>query len=307
MGHVQAGGGGEGGDHLLHAGALAGSEVERLESAFVSFQPTQGRHVGLGQIADVEVVPDAGAVRGGVVIPEDRQRPPQSGHGLGQEGHEVGRRAEWQLSDLGAGVRADGVEVPQQRDPEISTGRLVGLVEQGFTGLLGESVGRGGGQDGGRLGDREVFGLPVDGAGRAEDQMPDPVATEQSGETGRAANVVVDVLLGLFDAFPDGLVRRKMDGAMNRPFQDGGHCVGVSAIDTVPFDLPVEDAPDAVDDLFPAVSEVVHEDGVIAGLNEGDSGVGADETGASGHHDALACLRALGHAAISVTFPPQFP
>ena len=43
---------------------------------------------------------------------------------------------------------ADGVEVPQQRDPEISTGRLVGLVEQGLTNLLGETVRRGGGQDG---------------------------------------------------------------------------------------------------------------------------------------------------------------
>ena len=97
--------------------------------------------MGLGQVADVEVVPDAGAVRGGVVVSEDRQRPPQSGHGLSQEGHEVGRRAKGQLSDLSAGMGADGVEVPQQRDPEISTGRLVGVVEQGLAGLLGEAVG----------------------------------------------------------------------------------------------------------------------------------------------------------------------
>ena len=42
-------------------------------------------------------------------------------------------------------------------------------------------------------------------------------------------------------------------------------------------------------------------------LDEGNGGVGANESGASSHHDALACLRALGHAAISVTFSPQFP
>lgn len=137
--------------------------------------------------------------------------------------------------------------------------------------------------------------------------MPDPVATEQGREASRAANVVVDVFLRLFDAFPDGLVRRKMNGAMHRPIQDGGHRVGVSAIDTVPFDLPVDDAPNSVDGFFPAVSQVVHEDRIVAGLDEGDGGMGANESGASSHHDALACLRALGHAAISVTFPPHFP
>jgi hypothetical protein len=98
-----------------------------------------------------------------------------------------------------------------------------------------------------------------------------------------------------------------MNGAMDRPIQDGSHRFGVSAIDAVPFNLPVDDASDAVDGLFPTVSEVVHEDRLIASFDEGNGGVGADESGASGHHDALACLRALGHAAISVTFPPQFP
>ena len=137
--------------------------------------------------------------------------------------------------------------------------------------------------------------------------MPDPVLSEQGSQAGCAADVVVDILLRLLNAFPNGLVGGKMDRSMHRLVEDRGHRRRISTIDTVPFNFSAHNAPNARHGLFAAVPEVVHQDGFVAGFDQGNGRVGADESGTSGYHDAPAFLRAVGHAAISVTFPPHFP
>ena len=55
-----------GGDDFADAGAAAGPEV--IEGAFFGFE---GEDMGLGEVEDVDVVADAGAVWGGVIGAED--------------------------------------------------------------------------------------------------------------------------------------------------------------------------------------------------------------------------------------------
>ena len=68
--------------------------------------------MGLGQVGDVDIVPDAGAVLGGVVVAEDGHRLPLAQGHLEDDGDEVGLRVVG-LADLAGLVGAAGVEVPQ--------------------------------------------------------------------------------------------------------------------------------------------------------------------------------------------------
>ena len=57
----------------------------------------------LRQIANVQIVPDAGAVSRWVILSKDSQWSPVTCDSLGQERNEVGRRAEWQFTDFRTG------------------------------------------------------------------------------------------------------------------------------------------------------------------------------------------------------------
>src|SRR5579875_920733 len=70
----------EGGDELEHRRAPAGAEVDGFGRARLG-QVVEGGQVAPGQVDDVDVVPDAGAVYGDVVGPGDLQRrPAPDGH-----------------------------------------------------------------------------------------------------------------------------------------------------------------------------------------------------------------------------------
>src|SRR5659263_548772 len=56
-------------DHLTHRVTRAGPDVEHVLALLG--EVVQGGEVGLGEVQDVDVVADAGAVRGGVVVAED--------------------------------------------------------------------------------------------------------------------------------------------------------------------------------------------------------------------------------------------
>ena len=60
---------GEGGDDLEYRGAGAGAQVKDLDAG-LAVHPVKGGNVTRGQIAHVDVVAHAGAVRGGVVVAE---------------------------------------------------------------------------------------------------------------------------------------------------------------------------------------------------------------------------------------------
>ena len=113
MGDGEACGLFEGAKHVQDAVALTRPEVERIQGTWMPFEPGEGGHVGLCEVADVEVIPDAGAVRRGVILPKDGEGVAEPRHSLREVGHQVGGRTEGKLPNVTGGVRTDGVEVAE--------------------------------------------------------------------------------------------------------------------------------------------------------------------------------------------------
>src|ERR1017187_8964467 len=108
-------------DHLHDAAAGAGADVELVARAAVQ-QVLDGQDVRLREIADVDVIADAGAVRGGVVVAEN-------GDGLAgfdgtEDERDQVRLGRVLFAERGFGIGAGGVEVAQA-----DAGELMNLVE----------------------------------------------------------------------------------------------------------------------------------------------------------------------------------
>ena len=103
-------------DHLQHRGAPARPEVPGADRLVGGRDPVERRDMAGGEVLDVDVVALAGAVGRGVVVAEDAQ-PVATTHGdLRDERHEVVGDPLRVLADRAGRVRADGVEVAQDRD-----------------------------------------------------------------------------------------------------------------------------------------------------------------------------------------------
>ena len=116
VGHLAARGLLEGGDHLEHAGPVAGAEVA-CDHAGADPKPVERAQVAEGQIDHVDVVADPGAVAGGPVAAVDVELGQAAHRHLGDVGHQIVGNAAGILADPAAGVGADRVEIAEQRQP----------------------------------------------------------------------------------------------------------------------------------------------------------------------------------------------
>ena len=100
-------------EHVQNAVTVAGAQVADEEAA-LGFQLFQGGHMALGQVHHVDIVPDAGAVRGVIVISVDMDFF-QLAHGdFRNIGHQIVGNAVGVLSDEAGLVGPNGVEVAKQ-------------------------------------------------------------------------------------------------------------------------------------------------------------------------------------------------
>src|SRR5699024_1646368 len=108
-GDLDALGAGDRVDHLEHARALAGADVEGAVRAFLAAQVVQRGDVGVGEVQHVHVVADAGAVGGVVVVAEHHggQSPLEA---VQHDRHQVHHGGVGELGPAGPG----DVEVPQR-------------------------------------------------------------------------------------------------------------------------------------------------------------------------------------------------
>jgi len=252
----------------------------------VPLQPLEGGDVGFRQVHHMQVIPDAGAVRGRVVIAVHREFAAYARHALGQEGHEVGRGAQREFAYFRGGMGADGVEVAQQGHAELPVGGSMAVAQKRFAGLLGEAIGRSSRLHGGVFIHGQGGCFPVDGAGGTEDEVGDAPLAEHVRELRGGPDVVREVLLRMRDALTDRLVCGKMDDPVHWPFENGRHGRRIPAVHGVELHAPSEDPFQTVQNGGLAVAEVVDDDGFIPGFNEGHDRVGADETRAACDDDA---------------------
>lgn len=99
-------------NHFADAEALFAAQVEVVAFSALK-QVFHGQYMGLGQVDDVDVVPDAGAVRGGVVGAVDGDVVPDTLGGFQDEGDQVGFGIVV-LADVSALRSAGGVEVAER-------------------------------------------------------------------------------------------------------------------------------------------------------------------------------------------------
>ena len=72
-----------GGHNLLNRMTAAGAKVQRGKTAAaLALQEFDCQRVRFGEIGDVDVISNAGAVEGGIVVAEHLKMWPQSGSGL---------------------------------------------------------------------------------------------------------------------------------------------------------------------------------------------------------------------------------
>src|SRR5690606_8669868 len=182
-------------DHLADGEAVAVAEV--ADEVFAGGGGVQGEQVGLGQVGDVDVVADAGAVGGGVVVAVDGDGRAAALGDLEDEGDEVGLGlVRCAVGAVGAG----DVEVAQGGRAQAVGGGLAG--DHVVDGQLGGAVGVGG-AGGRRLGDGDLVGFAVGGGRGGEDEAAHACLAQGAEQGHGAADVVVPVLLGPGDRLAD--------------------------------------------------------------------------------------------------------
>lgn len=142
--------------NVQHAVPPAGSQIAQEQPRRL-VQPLQGSHMAAGQIHDVDVITDAGTVVGGPVVSENMQLFQLPCRHLGNVGDQIIGDAVGILPDQSRRVCADGVEIAEQRDPQLRV-RLAAVRQNLLDKEFGISVGIGGGKrrvlpdrDGGRI------------------------------------------------------------------------------------------------------------------------------------------------------------
>lgn len=211
-------------DDIEDRAPLSRPQVPRSDARMVIAQVIECDEVALREVENVYVVADGGAVVGGIVygqlckqafpvgvvdvrdggptVAEYEQFLALPDRHLGEQGEQVVRDALRVFAHDAAGVRARGVEIPEEGGVPV-LGGFPGLLEvgalgfdvvgdAGFDGGFGAAVGVGG-ADGAGFGDGdhvfEAGGVAVDGGGGGEDDVGDVVA----GHGGEEADGAVDV------------------------------------------------------------------------------------------------------------------
>jgi len=283
VGHRAAAGALVGADHLQHAVAAAGAQVDR-ERLLPLEQVAQRRHVSFGEVHHVDVVAHAGAVGRVVVAAEHLHLGPLADRHLRDVGHQVVRHPARVLADQAAFVRAHRVEVAQAGDLPARVG-LLQVVQDALAHQLGRAVGVGRRQRR-ILADRQRPGLAVHRGRRAEHQPVHAEGDHGLAHREQAAQVVAVVHERLRGRFAHRLVGREVDHRVDAVLLEHRAQRGrVAHVEAVEHRGPARQACQPVQHFGRAVGEVVGADDVISGFLQRQPGVGSDVAGGPGQQD----------------------
>lgn len=273
--YVPAGDAARGVDDLLHREAVAVAEVEGVAVAACG-EAVQRQQVGLTQVADVDVVADAGAVGGVVVAAEHGDVGAAPGCCLQHQGDEVGFGLV-ALAQLAFGVGAGGVEVAQAHGLEAEGAVVAG--QRLFHHPFGDAVGVDGARGVGFV-DGHVVGLAEDGGGGREDEALHIVRDHGVEQVEGVAEVVAVVEVGPRYRFAHldggGEVHDAAEGvAPEEPVQRGA--VGKVGVDEFAAD----------NGIAMAGGKVVEGNDLAAGAQQQLDHVRADVAGAADDEDGV--------------------
>ena len=267
--------------HIQHAVSNAGAQVADKQAA-LALQLLQSGHVAQGQVYHMDVVPDAGAVGGGVVIAVDMELF-QLAHGhLSDVGHQVVGDAVGVLADEAAFMGTDGVEVPQQGHVQRGV-RFAVVREDALNEQLGGAVGVGGAASGEVLPDRHAGGVTVHGGGGGEHEVLHIVGPHGVQQYQCADQVVGIVLQRLSHAFANSLQTGEVHDGVNVGVlgEQGLRGGGIAQVRLHKGDGLAGDLLHPAHGFLTGVAQVIHHHDVVTGLQQFHAGVAADVTGAA--------------------------
>ena len=161
----------------------------------------------------MQVVADAGAIGGGVVVPEDPQALQSPGGDLGDERKQVVGDAEGVFADLPGWMGAHGVEVAQVGDSPGACGRQG--IEELFHGQLALCIGMDRRWSHG-FHKRKPCGFSIDGACAAEHQRSAVVRIHGCDQRPRTAQVDIPVAQRFGYGFTHGFQASEVDHGFDR-------------------------------------------------------------------------------------------
>ena len=302
----------EGMYHVQHAGARAGSQIEnahaatravrcrfarhgagrfRFAGAHFAAHPVERRHVAARKVHHVDVVAHAGAVVRGIVVAEHADAFQLAYGHLRNVGQQVVGDALGILADQAALVRADGVEIAQQHNvPFVVAHVQVGqhLLQHG----LRPAVGIRGVVLRAILGDGDELRLAVHRGARREHEVLHAVRAGHVAQGQRAREVIPVVFQRLLHAFAHGLEAGEVDDGVHVVLgEDAVERRAIEDVRLVEFQAVVVcrqagDLSHPVKRELARVAQVVHNDHVVALIQQFDAGVTSDEPGSARYEHA---------------------
>ena len=137
------------------------------------------------------------------------------------------------------------------------------------------------------------FGRAVDGRGRGEDELLDPVIAHCLQKNERTHEVVVVIFDGLCDALAHGLESCKVDDGVDGMFlKNAVECRTVADIRLVEGKRFARQLLRAGERLAAGIGKVIDDDGLMAMLQQLHQGMRADESGSARQknvHISLPC------------------
>ena len=253
--------------------------------AVVGVEPVQRLDVGIGQIGDVDVVADAGAVGGGVIVAEQGQRRAVAGDRLHRQRDEV-RFGIVELANLAIGVGAGGVEVAKSYCAYPMRGTEIGDHLLGGPFRLAVGI------------DRKFWRIllnwntvrrPVGRGGAGEDEPADRMIAHRLEQRQGARDIVAIIFAGIGHRLADIGERREMHHR-HRPVSRDRRIERRAVGDIADLERP------PLHRLAVPVDQIVIDDREKSARTKRLAGMRADITGSPGDQDRnRGCVRDGGH------------
>ena len=178
-----------------------------------------GLYMAFGKVHHMDIVPDTGAVGGGIIIAEDRKLFQFTNSHLCHVGHEVVRNTGRIFTDEAGRMSTDGVEITQEHDAPLRIRDSLTFQDL-FDHILGPAIGIGAARGRHILTVGHGILVAVNGGGRGKDDLFDAMGLHNLTEGEGGIQVVAVIQEGLGNAFTHSLQAGEMNDAVKVVFRE---------------------------------------------------------------------------------------
>ena len=233
----------------------------------------------------MDIVTDAGAVVGIVVIAVDTQVLPAADGHLGDIGHQVVGHTTGIFADVTAFMGADGIEVAQQHDSPFLI-RKSHAGEDLLSHILGPAVRVGAAAGTGGLPQGHFIVGSIHGGGGGENDILHAHLFHDLGQHQGGIQVVIIILPRDGHGFAHGLQAREMNDAADLIFRENfAQQRFITDITFVKFQTLSGELLHTVQALRVGIAQIVNDHHAVTAFQQFHAGMAADITGAAGNQN----------------------